>query len=417
MSERSFVYELDNGMRLVYAYADSPVSHCGLLIDAGTRDEPQGKEGIAHFLEHVFFKGTGKRKAYQILNRMETVGGEINAFTTREETCIHASFMNGFFDRATELISDIVFNSTFPEKEIEKEKDVVIDEINSYLDNPMEQILDDFESQVFRGNPLGNPILGTHQTVRSFRRSDLVRFIRDNYYLDRMVFSYCGALPFEEVKKIFIKYFSEKNDRKGNNMTRLKFKSRRAEVIKLNKPSVQAHYILGGTAFSAKSNRRISMYLLNNILGGPGLNSRLNMNVREKHGYTYNIESSYTPFSDTGLFYIYLSTEPKFLSKSISLVIQELKKLRSVKISDRQVMQYQNQLIGQISIGMENKSNVMINNARSVISYNKPVHFDETVKKIKEVSSSDLLEVANRLLLEDKLGSLTFMPLEAVSYS
>jgi predicted Zn-dependent peptidase len=408
----SKVFRLKNGIRLVYTFNQSPVSHCAILVDAGTRDEPAGKEGVAHFLEHIFFKGTKRRKAYQVLNRLETVGGEINAFTTREDTCIHATFMSEFYERAVELISDIFFNSQFPDKEIEREKEVVIDEINSYLDNPMEQVMDDFESQVFRGNPLGNPILGTHQTVKNYKRTDLLRFIKNNYNPEIMVFSYNGNLSFDVVKKTFQKYFDVLNLKNSRTNGRVKFRRLKTGDVTAYKPIVQAHYMLGGTAYSATNNKRIAMFLLNNILGGPGLNSRLNMNIREKHGYTYHIESSYVPFSDTGLFSIYLATEKKYLEKSIRLVQKEMHRLMNNKISANQLNQYKNQLIGQLSIGMENQSNVMINHARSMIAYDRPVSFNDTVKNIKQLTSENLIDTANRIFDPKSLGSLIFLPSE-----
>ena len=408
--EESSVFRLKNGVRMVYSYNHSPVSHCAVLVDVGTRDEPEGKEGIAHFLEHVFFKGTRKRRAYQVLNRLEHVGGEINAFTTREDTCIHASFSSEFMERSMELITDILFNSQFPVKEIEREKEVVLDEINSYLDNPMEQIMDDFESQVFRGNPLGNPILGTHSSVRNYSRNDLLKFIQKNYHPNSLVFSYCGNLPVEKVHNLFTKYFSSIPFKNSSKSVRIKFKKKKIGHEIQRKNIIQAHYTSGTTAYSVVNNKRISLFLLNNILGGPGLNSRLNMNIREKHGYTYHIESSFVPFSDTGLFNIYLATEEKFLEKSIHLINMEVNKMKEKKISKTQLNQYKKQLIGQIAIAMENKSNVMINHARSIIAYDKPVSFVDTVENIEELTSDHLIETANEIFRDSKMGSLTFLP-------
>lgn len=405
----SLTWHLSNGIRFVYLHNPSHVSHCGLMVGAGSRDEWQKKEGLAHFIEHVLFKGTSKRKAYQVLNRLEIVGGELNAYTTKEETCVHASFMNAHAERAIELIADIVFHSTFPQKEMEKEKEVVIDEINSYMDNPMEQIYDDFECQVFKGQPLGNPILGTHESVRSFTRADILKFIKRFYSNDRMVFSYTGSLPFEQVRSLAEKHFSGEGHKSVLSTAPRK---RPLEITRLaqKKNNIQAHYIAGSTAYSCHSSKRFTLFLLNNILGGPGMNSRLNMNIREKYGFTYHIESAYVPFKDTGLFNIYLATEKKFLEKSIRLVDAEMKKLRTVKIPSAQLSRFKYQLKGQIAISQENKSGVMLNNAKSLLNYNKPVDVEAVFRKLDEVTPDDILLVANEILDPSVISSLLYEP-------
>ncbi|MBL0343569.1 MAG: insulinase family protein [Bacteroidetes bacterium] len=406
---KSLTHVLKNGIRMVYLENQSPVSHCGLMVGAGSRNEVQGKEGLAHFIEHVLFKGTKKRKAYQVLNRLEVVGGELNAYTTKEETCVHASFMPVHFERAVELIADIVFNSEFPEKEIEKEKEVVIDEINSYMDNPMEQIYDDFECLIFKGKPLGNPILGTHKSVKAYTRKDILRFMKENYINQNIVFSYTGDLSFQNVVAVVEKYFSSN----GHSGKLVKSKTTSAvgkSSVTEPKKTIQAHYIAGSLAYSSHSAKRFPLFLMNNILGGPGMNSRLNMNIREKYGFTYHIESAYVPFTDCGLFNIYLATERKFLEKSIKLVDKEFDKLKQNRIGSNQLERFKYQLKGQIAISQENKAGVMLNNAKSLLNYNKPLNIEEVFRKIDEVTSTQILEVANEVLNASQISSLLYDP-------
>jgi predicted Zn-dependent peptidase len=402
---------LRNGIRIVYMKSESPVSHCGLMVGAGSRDEVPGKEGLAHFIEHLLFKGTEKRKAYQVLNRLEVVGGELNAFTTKEETCLHASFLSEHTERAMELLADIFFHSVFPEKEMEKEKEVILDEINSYQDNPMEQIYDDFESMVFRGQPLGNPILGTPASVKGLVRKDLIQFVRNKYINSSMVFSYAGGFTYEKVISLCEKFFGTEGHQKskaGEATTRVLKHRNQVESRK----TIQAHYITGGIAYSLHSAKRFPLFLMNNILGGPGMNSRLNMNIREKYGYTYQIESSYTPFRDSGLFSVYLATEKKFLDKTIKLVEDEFRKLKKLRIGQAQLARYKYQMKGQLAIAQENKAGVMINNAKSVLNYNRSLKISEVFKKLDTITSSQILEVSNEILSASKTSSLLYNPQE-----
>jgi predicted Zn-dependent peptidase len=398
-----------NNLRLAYIFSPGSISHCALMIGAGGRDEPENKPGLAHFLEHVMFKGTKNRNAYQVLNRLEVVGGELNAYTTKEETCIHASVLNEHFERAAELISDIVFHPTFPEKEIKKEKEVVLDEIHSYLDNPTEQIFDDFESMIFTGHPLGKPILGTESSVKSFTRRDVTGFVSENYLLSRMVFSYCGNLPLEKVEKMVKKYFSIGNNNSFKSSTIAPGK-KTAKHLTENRNVSHAHLICGSKAYPLKSNKRFALYQLNNILGGPGMNSRLNMNIRERNGLTYHVESGYAPFKDTGLFHVYLASDTKHLNRCIDLVNKEFRKLKEEKISPAQMTRYKYQLKGQIAISQENRAGVMLNNAKSVLNYNKPLNITELFKKIDAVTPQEVMDVANEMLQEKKLSSLVYLP-------
>ena len=337
------LHTLENGIRLVHYRTNGLVAHCGLIINIGSRDETDQEHGIAHFIEHMLFKGTKKRKAYHILSCLEDVGGELNAYTTKEETAVHASFLKEDYERAIELLSDIIFNSTFPEKEIEKEKDVVIEEINSYLDNPAELIFDDFEEQLFLNQPIGWNILGTQESVRSFSGEKISGFVADNYNTNQMVFCSIGNISDDKVIKLFKTYFSKvfttyRSDRKVTN-----WKYKPSSVIK-KKDTYQNHCIIGNLAYNLKDKRRMGMYLLNNILGGQGMNSRLNLSLREKNGLAYNVESSYNAYSDTGVFLIYFGTDSQYLERSISITMAEMKKLRESKLGVIQLSKAKKQI-------------------------------------------------------------------------
>ncbi|MGB0882737.1 MAG: M16 family metallopeptidase, partial [Vicingaceae bacterium] len=350
--EQNFL-ELKNGIRIIHKPAKSEVAHCGFIIKTGSRDENLDQNGITHFIEHAIFKGTKNRKSYHILNRIDNVGGEINAFTTKEQTSIYASFTKEYIERALELLSDILFNSTYPEKELDKEKDVIIDEINSYLDSPYEQIYDDFEELIFKDHPLGMNILGTVESVKKINRNKILNFIKENYRTDQIVFSIVGDFSFEKIKKLSHKYLNDIPE-KTSQKQRPVFNTYQPIKKEIKKDVYQTHCIIGNTAYSAHDKNKKSFILLNNILGGPAMNSRLNFGIREKYGFTYNIESSYTAFSDIGLFYIYLGTDAKHINKSIKLVHKELKNLCIKKLSPTQLQKAKRQIIGQITLSEEN---------------------------------------------------------------
>ncbi len=388
-----------NGLKIIfYPLIHTEVSHCALMIKAGTRNEDYGKEGLAHFIEHMLFKGTKKRKAFHVLNRLEVIGGELNAFTSKEETCLHASILTPYLERALELISDIAFNSVFGLREIEKEKEVVCDEIRTYLDNPSEQIYDDFEGLVFKDDPLGFPILGTLDSVKSFKQKDLFRFTGQYYTISNMVLSVASSLEYSKLLNIINKYFGGYHSKAKSKQTPAltgKYKPQKSTV---NKHNAQCHYIMGTVAPSLHHSNRTTMALLNNILGGPGMNSKLNLAIREKYGYTYSIESGYMAYSDAGLFHVYLATDKKYLEKSIHLVNAEMKKLRDKNIGTVQLHQYKQQLKGQLALARENKSNMTISNARSMIHFNRVISLNETFKRIDSISTKQLTEAANRYL-------------------
>lgn len=401
------LHTLDNGIRLVHHRIPGLVGHCGLIINAGSRDETEQEHGIAHFIEHMLFKGTKYRRAYHILSRLEDVGGELNAYTTKEETAVHASFLKEDYERAIELISDITFNSVFPEKEIEKEKDVVIEEINSYLDSPAELIFDDFEELIFLNQPIGRNILGTPESVKSFTQKTISDFISANFNTSQMVFCSVGNISDENILKLFKTYFEDRDSKK---------QEARINRIWIYKPSCitkkmdtfQNHCIIGNLAYDLKNQRRMGMFLLNNILGGQGLNSRLNLSLREKNGLAYNVESSYSPYYDTGIFSIYFGTDAQYLNKSISIAMSELKKLRISKLGSAQLNKAKNQIKGYLVRGYENHESLMLSLGKSLLVFNRIDTIEEICKRIDDVTASELLETANDIFEPSKLSTLIY---------
>ena len=402
-----YTHQLKNGIRLAHIPVESEIAYCGMMIHTGTRDEEKNEHGMAHFIEHMLFKGTKKRKPFHILSRMEDVGGEINAYTTKEETCIYASCLKTDYSRAIELISDVMIHSTFPEKEMDREKEVIIDEINSYKDSPGELIFDDFEELIFPDHPIGRNILGSPESVKAFTRQQIHDFIGKNYNTDEMVFCSVGNIKFSQLIKYFEKYFSEipSNFRKKKRVQGLEYHPVNKEV---KMDTWQTHYLLGTTAYNALDDRRVGLYLLNNILGGQGLNSRLNMSLREKNGYAYNIESSYNPYFDTGVLSIYFGTDGNNLSKSIRIANNELRKLRSTKLGIVQLHKAQRQMIGQLARGRENHESLMFSLGKSILLFNQYESTEETNRKIEAVSAEELMEVANEMLAPGRLSSLTY---------
>ncbi len=401
------LHTLDNGMKLVHHRIPGIVAHCGMIINAGSRDESVEEHGIAHFIEHMLFKGTRKRKAFHILSRLEDVGGELNAYTTKEETAVHASFLKEDYERAVELISDVTFNSSFPGKEIVKEQDVVIEEINSYLDNPAELIFDDFEELIFLNQPIGRNILGSRESVKSFTREKLSGFIGRNYTVSQMVFCSVGNIADEKILKLFKTYFSHIATPPGTKKDTEGWKYMPSSLTK-DMDTYQNHCIIGNLAYDLKDKRRMGMFLLNNILGGQGMNSRLNMSLREKNGLAYNVESSYNPYFDTGLFSIYFGTDRQYLKRSISITMAELKKLRETKLGSIQLSKAKNQIKGYLARGYENHESLMLSLGKSLQIFNKVDSMEDLCRKIDNVTASEILETANEIFEPSRLSTLIY---------
>jgi len=401
--------KLSNGIRLIHKMANSPVAHCGIIINAGSRDEMPEEFGIAHFIEHVIFKGTNKRKAYHVISRLEDVGGDLNAYTSKEETFVYASFLSRYYERSLELFSDILFNSSFPEKELEKEKDVIIDEINSYRDSPSELIFDEFEEVLFKNHPIGHNILGSPETVKSFGRQHIQSFMQRNYLTDRMVICSVGSLSFDKLVLLCEKYFGHIPASAAKN-GRHAFTDYQPTITQSEKSNFQVHCMMGNIAYDFSTERKNVLALLTNILGGPGMNSRLNLAVREKHGYSYNIEAHYQPFSDSGLFNIYLGTDAEYLEKSLKLVYKELKNLREIELGTLQLHKAKQQIIGQIAISLESNLAEMVSIGKSHLFFDTVDTMAEMIKKIEGISSKDLLDVANEIFVTDQFSMLTYLP-------
>lgn len=401
------IIHFPNGLRLVYLHKDSVVGHFGVNVLAGSRYEQAHEEGLAHFIEHSIFKGTEKRRAFHILSRLDAVGGELNAYTAKEEIVIYASFTNTYLQRAIELISDITFHSTFPEKELEKEKEVVLDELNSYLDSPSDRIFDDFEMHLFKGHPLGGNILGTEQTIRSFTKQHLQEYISRFFTLRNMVVSYVGSEPLKKVKHLVEKYFSNENSKEITHDLEL-FRPNPTFRIKEALGNYQTHAIIGGLAPGYNESSRRGMTLLTNILGGPALNSRLTLSIREKHGYSYSVEANYTPYVDTGFWTIYLGTDSKYLEKSLRLVQKELRLLREKKLSTMQLNKAKEQLKGQIALSLEGNTGLMLGLGKSLLLFDQIDTISDIYTEIDSITAEDLLEIANEFFHETNQNELIF---------
>lgn len=400
-------WTLPNGIRCVHRQVDSPVAHLGFFINVGSRDELPEEHGLAHFIEHTIFKGTTHRKAYHILSRLEDVGGELNAYTTKEETVIHASFLSPHYDRAIELFHDIAFNSTFPPKELEKEKAVIIDEINSYLDSPSEMIFDEFEELLFNDDPIGRNSLGTPESVRSFTAESVRAFIHRGYHTDRMVLSSVGNIDIRRLQRMVERTFGLVRASNGMDLRR-PFSGYRPQNRTETRSNFQEHVLMGNIAYGADHEDRVGLFMLSNILGGPGLNARLNMSLREKYGYTYSVESGYTAFSDTGMFSIYFGTDGQYLEKCIRLVNRELRLMRETALGTLQLHKAKQQLLGQVAISEENNGSQMLGYGRSILLFDRIHTLAETAQRIEEITSSQLLRIANEVFNEKEFSCLIY---------
>ena len=407
MMEEYRTCTLKNGLRLIHKPTQSAVSYCGFTINAGTRDEEEAYSGLAHFVEHTIFKGTTHRRASHILNRMEVVGGELNAYTAKEETVVYSVFPGAHLSRAMQLLGDLIADSQFPEKELSKEREVVADEVNSYRDPPSEFIYDEFESALFEGCSLGRNILGNVESLHAMTSAVARQFLTDHYTPGNMVFFFMGATPFSQVQHLAERYFGDLS-RPTKELPRI-LKPAAAPFSKtLCLDTHQSHVIIGARAYDLFDKRRRVLLLLNNILGGPGMNSVLNVTLREKRGYVYTVESSVTSYTDTGLFAIYFGTDHRYTQPCIDLVKKELRRLREQRLSPARLAAAKRQFIGQIEVSTDNSENVALALGKSFLRYG---HFDslaEIAEQIESITSDNLLEVANDLLAEEGLSMLIY---------
>ncbi len=401
------VVRLRNGLRLLHIPTASPISHFGILIDAGTRDEPAQHPGLAHFVEHTIFKGTEKRNAYRVINRMESVGGDLNASTSKEETDFYASFLSPDYPRAVELLADIFFHATFPKKELEKEKTVIFEEINYYNDSPSELIFDDFESLVFNGHDMGKNILGTKESVQQIHREDIMDFIGHNYTLENVILASVGNISTEKLLRLCEKHF-------GNG--RMKEGSRRRQPLgeyclqrqTVSKSTSQTNVVTGTLAYDIHNPKRIPFMLLNNILGGQGQNTRLNMSVREKKGLAYTVESYFNAFSDCGLFSVYFGCDAHERDHCLNLVHRELEKLKRQKLGSLQLYYAKKQYIGQLALAQESKLNELLAAGHIALFYDEVSTMDEDIRIIENITAEQLCDVANEIFDLPRFTTLIF---------
>ena len=401
------VVRLRNGLRLLHIPTASPISHFGILIDAGTRDEPAQHPGLAHFVEHTIFKGTEKRNAYRVINRMESVGGDLNASTSKEETDFYASFLSPDYPRAVELLADIFFHATVPKKELEKEKTVIFEEINYYNDSPSELIFDDFESLVFNGHDMGKNILGTKESVQQIHREDIMDFIGRNYTLENVILASVGNISTEKLLRLCEKHF-------GNG--RMKEGSRRRQPLgeycpqrrTVSKSTSQTNVVTGTLAYDIHNPKRIPFMLLNNILGGQGQNTRLNMSVREKKGLAYTVESYFNAFSDCGLFSVYFGCDAHERDHCLNLVHRELEKLKRQKLGSLQLYYAKKQYIGQLALAQESKLNELLAAGHIALFYDEVSTMDEDIRIIENITAEQLCDVANEIFDLPRFTTLIF---------
>ena len=405
------VFSLANGIRVVVKPGNTEVAHACLLVHSGSRDEADGKDGLAHLIEHLLFKRTERRNTNQILNRLEVVGGDLNAYTTKEYTCIHASFLRPHLERALDLFEDVIFHSTFPEEELVKEKGVILDEIASYLDQPEEAIQDDFEELVFANHPLGRYILGTPDSVSALQQKDIREYMSQNYRTNELVIGIIGNFDLKKVETLVNKIFGA-IPANSSASKRTKPVVNPATNKRLAKPINQSHILLGTQAYSAHSPKREGLLLLNNLLGGMGMSSRLNLEIREKYGIAYTIESSYIPLSDTGLFTIYLGTDPEKVDKALKLVDKELKKIRDTTLGSLALQQAKQKFMGQIALAEEGRLSLLISLCKSVLDYGMADSLEQVFAKIERIEAAQLLEIANEIFEPANFSSLIFEPQE-----
>ncbi len=400
-------YELKNGIRGVFRRTPSKVLHLGLITAAGSRDEAGEEHGLAHFLEHMIFKGTRRRSSFRILNYIDGIGGELNAFTTREETCLHASVPVDYAEKAFDLIADVFLHASFPEQELKKEKEVVADEIASYLDMPDEMIFDEFEERIFPGHPIGRCVQGKAETVMSFNREHLQSFVRRNYSGKNTVVSCCGDMDPARWRRFMDKYYGEAITGTPS-AVRKKPGHIPAFFELVSKPIHQSHAVIGSRAFSVHDHRRTPMVLLNNLLGGPANNSLLNIAVRERRGLCYHIESSYHPYSDCGVFMVYLGSDRRNLQKALQLALKELGRLSAAPLGSSVLQGIKKQLLGQLILGHESHQAEMLSMGKSTLVRGSVYSLEQAIRDIESVTTADLLETARLVTDPGILSTLIY---------
>ena len=400
------VTTLANGLRVIHLPSVSPVVYCGIGINAGARHEASGEEGLAHFCEHTTFKGTRRRSALQILNCLESVGGDLNAFTNKEDTVFYAAIQREHFSRAVDLLCDIVFCSEYPQHEIEREIDVICDEIESYNDSPAELIYDEFENLVFRGHPLGHNILGTRQQVQQFTSLDARRFTQRYYRPDNAIFFVYGDIDFDRLVKNLEVRSERLVEREYPQSSSLTSQLSTLNSQLSNSSHHQSHVMLGVQTFSYDDPRRMPLYLLNNMLGGPGMNARLNLALRERNGLVYTVESSQVSYSDTGCWSVYFGCDHHDVKRCLRLVHRELDRFMQHPLSDRQLQAAKRQLKGQLAIACDNREQFALDFAKHFLHYGQERSIAELLLRIDAITATQIQDVAQQLFAPEKLQLL-----------
>ncbi len=403
----TYYHTLPNGIRIVHRQTQSPVAYLGIMIGTGTRDENPKQNGMAHYIEHTVFKGTQHRTSRQIINRIENIGGELNAYTTKEETTFYAATLSQHFNRTLELIADLVLYPTFPKKETDKERTVIYEEILSYNDSPSELIYDDFENLLFNGHSLQMPILGTRQTLRYLTDKKALLFMQDTYNTDRMVFFSISNLPFNKVVAYAEKYLSN-TPYHTRQFTRIAPTTYTAQQAEYQKHTHQTHVMLGTRAFPIGHDKQLALYFLNNIIGGAGMNSLFNLVLREQRGLVYTIESNYTPLSDTGYWATYFASEPQDTELCLYLIHKQLKKLREKPLADNTFRKYLRQLLGQMAISAENQENNALSMAKSTLYQNAAPAWQDVYTQVAQLTPHDLFMLANELFQPQQISTLLY---------
>ena len=404
------IITLDNGIRVAFKpNPHSHIVHCGYIIDVGSRDEQPGQEGLAHFWEHMVFKGTSRRNSYQIINSLESVGGELNAYTTKEKICFYASVLDQYFPKAVDLLTDITFGSTFPKKQLEVERGVILEEMSLYEDTPEDALQDVFDEVLFGKHPLGNNILGSRESVRSFTREDMLKFVTQNLRSEQIVFSIVGNLPLKKVKYYAEKYIAQLPILSGRKI-RTPFEKYEPKSVKYEKPITQAHCAIGGLAYPIKHKNQLEFFILMNLLAGPAMNSRLNMALREKNGLVYAIEGAYQPYSDTASMGIFFATEPNQINRAIRLVMKEIKKLREQPLGVMQLHKAKAQIKGQMAMSEENSGGFMLMMGRNLLEIGKIENIDDIFRRVDNITAEKLIDIANETLEPGILSIVNVVP-------
>lgn len=397
---------LNNGLRIIHLPNTSKIAYCGYQIKAGTRNEKPGDEGLAHFCEHVTFKGTQTHTSTAIINKLESVGGDLNAFTNKEDTVFYSAIPVEHFAKAVDVLSDIVFYSIFPQAEIDKEVEVICDEIESYNDSPAELIYDEFENLVFKGHPLGHNILGSADRVRSFATADAMRFTQQYYRPDNAIFFVYGNIDFKRLVKTLEKLTPKQQQESLADEALAVANGRLPELTILNHDTHQAHVMIGNRAYSATHPLRIPLYLLNNMLGGPGMNARLNVILRERRGLVYSVESSMVCYGDTGLWAVYFGCDPHDVNRCVRLVKGEFMRLMEKPLSEKTLAAAKRQIKGQLAVACDNNENFAIDFGKSFLHFGDEKDIEKLYQKIDAVTAEQIQQVAKEIFDKDSLATL-----------